>query len=248
MNSHEKITTIRNQKITKYLKLPFQFDKKRLMADLESIIENQWIPHFNKGGYEGEWTSIALFAKDGDETNIFALSSDDSEIIETPIIKNCFYFKEVINHFKCSLLSVRLLRLGAGASIKPHSDYQLGYEDNSFRLHIPLSTNSDVNFVLDGDRLKMLPGECWYTNVNYTHSVSNEGKSDRIHLVIDGLRNAWSDKIFFLLAPKESFFPIKDENYSPETLKRIIEELKHSDQPAAEKLIIKLQEELNAQK
>ena len=65
-------------------------------------------------------------------------------------------------------------------------------------------------------------------------------------MVIDGERNEWSDDLFFSLAPKESFFPVKEEIHSVETLNRIIEELKQSDQPAAKQLIIKLQNELNA--
>jgi len=237
---------IENKEITKYLKLPFQFDEERLVADLESIMGSQWIPHFNKEGYEGKWNSIALYASGGEATNIFALNNDEAPIIETHIIKDCLYFKEVICHFKCIMLTVRLLRLEVGAEIKPHSDYNLGYEDNNFRLHIPIITNDDVNFILDGNRLQMLPGECWYTNVNYIHSVSNKGKTDRVHLVIDGKRNAWSDDLFFSLAPKESFFPFKEEIHSAETLEKIIEELKISDQPAVKQLIITLQEELDA--
>ena len=234
------------QKITKYLKLPFQFDEKMLVADLETITGSQWIPHFNKEGYNGKWNLIALYARGGDSTNIFAMNAGDETILETPIMKECLYFKEVIDHFKCTLLSVRLLRLEVGADIKPHSDYNLGYEDNNFRIHIPIKTNDDVYFILDGNRLIMLPGECWYTNVNYVHSVSNKGKTDRIHLVIDGERNAWSDDLFFSLAPKESFFPVREQIHTAENLKRIIEELKLSDQPAAQQLIVKLQEELNA--
>ena len=238
---------MKDKRITKYLKLPFQFDEKRLVADLESIIENQWIPHFNKRDYDGEWKSIALFAKGGDATNIFAFQNDNTAIIETPILNSCSYIKEVIEHFKCALLSFRLLRLNVGAKIKPHRDYKLGYEDNTFRIHIPILTNNNVDFNLDGKRLQMLPGECWYTNVNFTHSVANNGKTDRVHLVIDGERNAWSDDLFFSLAPKASFFPVKEEIHSAETLKKIIEELKMSNEPAAKQLISVLQKNLKKQ-
>lgn len=232
------------QKMTAYLKLPFQFDESKLVHDLTLIQNNKWIPHFNTECYLGVWKVISLCASEGDERNIFAFSDNTSTISDTPIIKDCHYFKEVIGHFKCKLLSVRLLRLEVGASIKPHSDYNLGYEDNNFRLHIPIITNEDVNFVLDGTRLVMLPGECWYTNVNYVHSVSNKGKSDRIHLVIDCERNDWTDDLFFSLAPKESFFPLSEEIHSEKTLKRILEELKQRDVPAAKNLIVKLQEDL----
>jgi hypothetical protein len=228
------------QKNTKYLKLPFQFNKEKLVHDLSLILHGKWIPHFNTTGYSGDWKVISLYADGGDDSNIFALSTSDSKISETSILKECHYFKEVIGSFKCSILTARILRLGVGAEIKPHRDHELGYEDGNFRLHIPIVTNADVQFVLDGIELTMLPGECWYTNVNYVHSVINSGESDRVHLVIDGGRNEWSDQLFFSLAPKESFQPIPKENDSPETIKRIIEELKHRNEPAANQLINEL--------
>ena len=227
-----------DQNITKHLKFPFTYDEKALTHDLSLILQEKWIPHFNTAGYEGDWNVIPLYAKSGNESNIFALSMDDSTVVETPIMNHCLYFKKVIASFKFPILSARLLKLGVGAAIKPHCDHDLGYEDNCFRLHIPIITNDNVNFILDGNQLKMLPGECWYTNVNYTHSVVNNGTTNRVHLVIDGERNAWSDDLFFSLAPKESFFPNKKETYDSETLKRIIEELKHSDLHAAKELII----------
>lgn len=227
---------------TTHLQLPFQFDVSKLQSELKSILKTKWIPHFNKDGYDGKWNSIALYAKDGDPSNIFA--TDGDHLKETTILNNSPYFKEVINQFKCPLLSVRLLKLEKGAFIKPHRDYKLGYEDDNFRLHIPIITNKDVDFVLDGLKLEMKEGECWYTNVNYIHSVSNKGKSDRIHLVIDGKRNSWSDDLFFSLAPKESFFPEQKSSYSLETMKGIIEELKLINTEGALETIQELQSKM----
>ncbi len=206
------------------LKLPFQFDKEKLENDLVTLLASNWKPHFNNRVYEGNWNSIALYAVDGDQSNIYA--NGNEELKETPLLNDIHYIKEVINQFKCRLISVRLLKLDIGAYIKPHRDYNLGYEDGNFRLHIPIATNPDVNFILDGQRIEMKIGECWYTNVNYVHSVSNEGKSDRVHLVIDCARNEWTDNIFFALAPKDSYSPKVEEDYSLDAMKGIINELK----------------------
>ena len=229
---------------TKYLKLPFQFDKEKLANDLSLVLDEKWIPHFNTSGYNGDWKVISLYAQNGEESNIFALSASNSKISETSILKRCHYFKEVIDSFKCPILTARILRLGVGAEIKPHRDHELGYEDGNFRLHIPIATNANVKFILDGTKLTMLPGECWYTNVNYVHSVTNTGNSDRVHLVIDGGRNEWSDRLFFSLAPEESFRTIPKENESPQTIKRIIEELERSNEPVAKQLINELRQKL----
>ena len=154
----------------------------------------------------------------------------------------------MINSFKTEILSARILKLKAGASIKPHRDHALGYEDGNFRIHVPITTNPDVSFILDGTKLAMMPGECWYTNVNYVHSVVNSGNTDRDHLVIDAQRNDWSDQLFFSLAHPESFRAEQAVTESPETLKRMIEELSLHNNPAAETLIAELKQKLKNSK
>ncbi|MEM7372126.1 MAG: aspartyl/asparaginyl beta-hydroxylase domain-containing protein [Bacteroidota bacterium] len=228
--------------ITPHLKLPIQFEEKRLLSELKQILTSKWIPHFNSSIYEGAWTSLSLYARGGDEHNIFAQENNAASLKETPILANCPYIKEVIQRFECPLLSVRLLRLGAGGIINPHRDDRLGYEDGCFRLHIPILTNPEVEFLLNGDRLDMASGECWYTNVNYTHSVANRGTTDRIHLVIDCERNIWSDQIFFSLAPEESFQPTYNQ-HKDEEWERIIAELQNMDVPSAPALIDQLRKQ-----
>jgi len=236
---------MKKELITRSLKFPFQFDEKRLVADLSKAMKSTWVPHFNTGGYSGNWNAVSLYAKDGNEQNIFAHVPDNSDISETPLMKECTYFKEVLEQFKFPILSVRLLRLEAGAEIKPHTDYELGYEDGQFRLHIPIVTNPDIEFILDGERLTMLPGECWYTNVNFVHSVANRGTEDRVHLVIDGIRNTWTDELFFSLAPESSFEPDTEEDLSDETILRMLEELKSNPQMAGHPIIEELERKLN---
>ncbi|GFD75413.1 hypothetical protein KUL113_48330 [Tenacibaculum sp. KUL113] len=232
-------------KTTTFLKLPFLFDTDKLLHDYSLVVNQHWIPHFNTSGYQGEWKAISLYSSNGDASNIFAFQNDNSTIKETPIMNDCNYFREVINSFQCPISSARLLRLNVGAEIKPHRDYKLGYEDGNFRLHIPIITNNKVEFILDDEQLKMLPGECWYTNVNYIHSVTNKGNEDRIHLVIDAERNEWSDTLFFSLAPKESFQTKQEEIDSPETIRLILNELKHSNEPASKKLISEMEQKLS---
>lgn len=232
--------------ITKQLKLPFQFDAQRLERELEVILEHAWKPHFNRQGYTGSWKSIALYSKDGKASNIFTVIEKEEELVlkETPIMKDYPYLRTVIKKFNCPLLSVRLLKLDSGAVIKPHKDFNLGYENDNFRLHIPIKTNDKVEFLLDGELVKMDAGECWYTNVNYTHSVKNQGMTDRIHLVIDGKRNDWSDQLFFSLAAKESFFPPQGGLQSKEHLLRTIEELKRLDPPCPKAILEDLEQQL----
>lgn len=222
--------------MTTHLQLPFTFDPASLLDDLKIALNHHWQPHFNSAGYTGEWKSISLMAPNGDAANIRAMSDAHEELKATPVLKSCPYFQKVLAQFPCQFSSVRLLNLAPGAEILPHQDYNLGYEDGVFRLHIPIQTNPKVSFLLNGVSLQMQAGQCWYTNVNFEHSVANRSSEERIHLVFDCLRNEWSDTLFFSLAPKESFDPPEPE-MDDDTRRRIIEELENQGTPESLALI-----------
>ena len=180
---------------------PFTFDVERLKSDLERVLSENWVNHYNKGAY----------------------------------------FREVVQYFQFEIITARLLCLEVGAEIKPHRDHCLGYEDGEFRLHIPIVTNPDVEFLLAGERIIMDEGSCWYINANEVHSVANRGTENRIHLVIDGIRNDWSDELFFSQATKEQFErPAKE--LSVDEKQRIIAELELLGTPAAKLLIEQMKE------
>lgn len=70
-------------------------------------------------------------------------------------------------------------------------DGDLAFERGAARLHVPLATNPDVEFRLDGSRVVMEAGSTWYLRLSDPHRVSNKGATDRVHLVIDALTNEW---------------------------------------------------------
>ena len=228
---------------TAFLKLPFRFSEEKLIADLEVCKNYNFTSHFNKNDYSGDWSSIALRSQNGKMDNIFALPQGDGNYKNTELLQKCGYFEEIINSFQCEKESIRLLNLKPGGVIKEHTDYNLGYEDGIFRIHIPITTNENVHFFIDSKEVKMLPGECWYGNFNLPHSVRNDGKTDRIHLVMDCLRNEWSDSLFL-----ESGYNFEIENeqpqYSRETKLQMIEQLKLMKTETSEKMIAELQKEL----
>lgn len=149
-----------------------------------------------KRHYEGEWSGAALRAPGGQGANIVPEAHDGSRFADTPLLGRCPYFQQVLATFKCPLQSVRLLRLHAGSNIAEHVDRALDFDEGEVRIHIPIATSEQVRFYLDGSRLVMAPGECWYTNVNLPHSVQNGGVTDRIHLVLDCLVDDWLRGIF----------------------------------------------------
>jgi len=178
------------------LKLPLQFDCARLNADLARIASEDWVPHFNKAYYEGDWSAVPLRSVGGGARKIYTDPTRPDECADTPILQRCPYLQEVLRTFECPLRSVRLLRLGAGARILEHTDLNLGYEDDEIRIHLPIATNPDVEFFLNSERVRMNAGECWYLNFNLPHRLFNGGTIDRVHLVIDCKVNDWVRGLF----------------------------------------------------
>lgn len=172
--------------------LPIFFDANKLKRDLGKI-EADWTAHFVKDNYEGDWSVIPLRGPKGAQHPIQMIFSSPSvkEFEDTSILKGCDYFKEVIDWFETYVTSVRLMRLGAGAKIKQHQDYDLDEDDGIVRIHIPIITSELVEFYLNRERLEMKEGECWYCRLSDPHSVYNRGTEDRIHLVLDMELNSW---------------------------------------------------------
>nr|WP_294923542.1 aspartyl/asparaginyl beta-hydroxylase domain-containing protein [uncultured Flavobacterium sp.] len=223
-------------KLVRYIKFPLFFDTERLKNDVHKIINKNWKNHYNTNDYTGKWTSIALMSQNGKSDSIFALPSGNEKLVPTEILDSCTYFKEILDSFLFEKTAVRLLKLDVGAEVKPHSDNCLGYEDGCFRLHIPIITNNEVEFILDGNRLIMNEGECWYIDANFIHSVANRGTEDRIHLVIDGLRNEWTDNLFFKEADQNDFIKATTET-SEEEKRLMIAELKRMNLPIANQIL-----------
>lgn len=85
-------------------------------------------------------------------------------------------------------MSVILINLPVGKSIARHIDANpIGERFNRcHRIHIPIITNPDCIFEIDGEEKNMKEGEIWeISNVKKPHSVQNKGVSDRIHLLVD---------------------------------------------------------------
>src|SRR6185503_11799241 len=144
-------------RMTVSLKFPMAFEPDRLLADLEKIEPDEWIPHFNTAYYEGLWSGVALRSVGGVANQIYP-DPTATTFADTPILARCPYFREVLATFQCPMEAARLLKLTAGSSIREHRDYKLGYEDGVLRLHIPIITSPDIAFFLEGKLVVMKPG------------------------------------------------------------------------------------------
>lgn len=172
-------------------RLPWRFDARLLQADVDGLAPDDWVPHFNTAYYEGDWSGAALRSVGGETGRLYPDPTATTAFADTPLLARCPGARAVLECFRCPLLAVRFLRLGPRSRIREHSDLDLGFDDGEVRIHVPVSTDPAVEFLLDGRRVEMGEGEAWYLNLNLPHAVVNPAPAPRVHLVIDCVVDGW---------------------------------------------------------
>jgi hypothetical protein len=127
-----------------------------------------------------------------------------SDFVDTAMLAGSPYFRAVLGRFACPPHSVRLMRLAPGSLIKEHHDNDLSFEQGMLRIHIPVLTNDDVDFRLNGSRVAMPAGSSWYLRLSDPHSMANRGSTDRVHLVVEAVVNGWVAALFERAAGAQS--------------------------------------------
>jgi len=75
-------------------------------------------------------------------------------------------------------------KLLAGGIITPHVDHHPSFH-LGHRIHIPITTNPRVRFMIDGQPHQFKVGEAYEINNQKLHSVMNKGDEDRITFIFD---------------------------------------------------------------
>ena len=78
-------------------------------------------------------------------------------------------------------MAAKLLSRGR---IAPHFDSHATFR-RSHRIHVPITTNARVRFMIDGKPHRMEVGQAYEINNQQTHSVINSGTEDRITFIFD---------------------------------------------------------------
>ncbi|MEA3011994.1 MAG: hypothetical protein QOD42_539 [Sphingomonadales bacterium] len=175
------------------LRLPVAFDAAGLAADLGALREDDWIPHLVRQNYEGEWSVAPLRAPAG-ETHRLRMgfpNPGQTAFADTALLDRLPHVRAALRWFQCPLRGARLMRLAPGAAILEHCDPDLDAAGGRARLHLPILTNQDATFLLNGRPVAMAPGELWYLRLLDPHAAANRGASDRIHLVVDVEVDEW---------------------------------------------------------
>lgn len=174
-----------------YCRLPLNFDAAALQSELAAVEPQEWVEHYNKNDFEGDWRGVALRALGGQTGNLRAIPGAQILYEDTPLLKRSPVFAQVLSSFQCPIGTARLLTLAPGSVIREHSDSRLGTESGEVRLHVPIQTHPDVEFYLQNERVVMQAGECWYLDLSLPHRVDNHSPVERVHLVLDCAVNPW---------------------------------------------------------
>jgi hypothetical protein len=161
--------------------LPMRFDVGRLLADLATLRrfpQKQLAAEHRRG----EWGGIGLHAPHG---RVDSLGCADKAYSPTDALRACAYVPVVLDSLSAPKRSVRILALAPGARVFEHHDPDSSIDKETARLHVPIVTHPDVEFVIGGRRVQMNAGELWYGDFTFPHKVRNRSRVERVHLVID---------------------------------------------------------------
>lgn len=175
-----------------YSRLPVTVDLPLLLQALATIEHKAWRGHFNTAYFAGDWSGVALISAADALTE---LSPGSADPVQRAPWLNDYRWRQALRDLPLEIVSARLLRLGPGAQIHEHRDYDLEGPDADLRLHIPLLSPPAVDFWLDGQRMPMAAGECWFLDLARPHRVDNRDSTARIHLVLDCRPAPWLEQM-----------------------------------------------------
>lgn len=121
---------------------------------------------------EDDWPSLTVCKEPGwDRLSVAAL----------PVIHDI-----IARHYTPGGTIIRAMaaRLRPGGRIRPHRDSLASFH-HGHRIHLPLATNADVRFTIEGRPYPMEVGHAYEINNQKAHSVMNNGDTDRIHFIFD---------------------------------------------------------------
>lgn len=162
---------------TEFVQLPLHFDAARLQQEIARFAESDWRPH--PEGHRGN-SALPLIASGGDP-------NDDSvrgPMRATPLLQQCPYLRQVLAAFETVWGRTRLMRIDGNAEATPHTDVNYYWTQHA-RVHVPIVTNPNVQFLCGAKAVHMAAGQSWIFDTWSLHNVLNPHPDARIHLVAD---------------------------------------------------------------
>jgi uncharacterized protein (TIGR03032 family) len=167
---------------SEFVRLPFAFDADRLAGEVAQFSESDWHPH--PQGFAGN-SALPLIAVNGDP------ASDEVKgaMLPTPHLRRCPYLRQVLAAFHAVWGRARLMRLDGNAEATAHCDTNYYWTQHA-RVHVPIVTSGNVQFLCGDASVHMEPGQAWIFDTWRRHNVINPDPTRRIHLVADTIGSA----------------------------------------------------------
>jgi hypothetical protein len=156
-------------------------DVSNIINKVKSLDDKEWKEYdFRQKTYDPHIDTLTIpllfdenFSDYPNEYKLYSLFKEDLNSLK----------KIFLDYYKSGWITRAILvNLPAGKIILPHIDQDLG---ECYRYHIAIITNDKVNFMIGNQINNMKVGDIWKINNNKPHSVTNFGKKDRIHLILD---------------------------------------------------------------
>ncbi len=93
-----------------------------------------------------------------------------------------------------TIIRAMAAKLVAGGKITPHTDTHPSFH-RGHRIHVPVTTNPRVRFMIDGRPHQLQVGQAYEINNQKNHSVMNKGNEDRITFIFDYVPPAELERI-----------------------------------------------------
>jgi hypothetical protein len=157
-------------------------DTSILDSILSAIVEDDWnVLDYRKGMNAGKNTNSILIRHSSDYTI--------SGMENMPLYDKYFPLIEPVldllkQHYTYNEYAAFITRLHPHTAVKVHKDWS-DFLEKCNRLHVPLQTNENVLYHVDG------ADYCWKKGVIYEfdntrdHGVKNESDDQRIHLIVN---------------------------------------------------------------
>jgi hypothetical protein len=131
-----------------------------------------------------DWAVISLRAPQGSAARTDP-GLPGEEYGDTEALGRLPHFSDLLQRLPCEIMAARLMRLQPGADVGVHIDRFFGFSYGKVRLHVPVVTSERAFMVFGGNDVHWHPGTLWYGDFSALHTVRNDSREDRIHLVVD---------------------------------------------------------------
>lgn len=171
------------------LKLLGEIDSKSLIDRVLRLDDAAWLANVTRqNDYEVHRAtqSVVLVFCDGPMDKLQVSKQEGWDLLADAAIP---VMHELIGrHYPPGGTIIRAMaaKLLSGGRINPHFDSHASFS-HSHRIHVPITTNNRVRFMIDGKPFRLEVGKAYEINNQKTHSVMNSGRDDRITFIFDYL-------------------------------------------------------------